>query len=235
MLELVVVVFDAELWTWDARRADSWTFVSLPADASAEIRDRAAGPRRGFGSLRVRVTVGGSTWTTSIFPDNASGRYVLPIKRQWIDNGSAASRTPTTRSRHRCPVSTSTGSCAGPTGGRRPASSTWAAGRRPGHCRPWPTTPTGTPTAWTSAGMRWTAPRQPPPNGWTPVYAHISDAAEWDNYEWSWVGSLTEWALDNPGHPDAAEARALAREHREQWLRGYRNVLGFATLLLRRT
>ena len=71
--------------------------------------------------------------------------------------------------------------------------------------------------------------------GWTPVYAHISDAAEWDSYEWSWVGSLTEWALDNPGHPDAAEARALAREHREQWLRGYRNVLGFATLVLRRT
>jgi SAM-dependent methyltransferase len=70
--------------------------------------------------------------------------------------------------------------------------------------------------------------------GWTPVYAHISDAAEWDSYEWSWVGSLTEWALDNPGHPDAAEARALAREHREQWLRGYRNVLGFATLVLRR-
>lgn len=71
--------------------------------------------------------------------------------------------------------------------------------------------------------------------GWTPVYAHISDTAEWDNYEWSWIGSLTEWALDNPGHPDAADALALARRHRQQWLRGYRNVLGFATLVLRRT
>jgi SAM-dependent methyltransferase len=70
--------------------------------------------------------------------------------------------------------------------------------------------------------------------GWTPVYAHVSDAAEWDDYEWSWVGSLTEWALDNPGHPDAAEALAVAREHRDQWLRGYRGVLGFATLVLRR-
>jgi SAM-dependent methyltransferase len=70
--------------------------------------------------------------------------------------------------------------------------------------------------------------------GWTPVYAHVSDAAEWDNYEWSWIGSLTEWALDNPGHPDAAPAHALAREHREGWLRGYRNVLGFVTMVLRR-
>lgn len=70
--------------------------------------------------------------------------------------------------------------------------------------------------------------------GWTPVYAHVSDTAEWDDYEWSWVGSLTEWALENPGHPDAAEALAAAREHRGQWLRGYRNVLGFVTLVLRR-
>jgi SAM-dependent methyltransferase len=70
--------------------------------------------------------------------------------------------------------------------------------------------------------------------GWTPVYVHVSDTAEWDNYEWSWVGSLTEWALDNPGHPDAAEALAVARQHRDQWLGGYRNVLGFATLVLRR-
>lgn len=77
----MVVVFDAELWRWDARRADSWIFVSLPAEASEEIRDLAAGPRRGFGSLRVRVTVGDSTWTTSIFPDSVRGGYVLPIKR----------------------------------------------------------------------------------------------------------------------------------------------------------
>jgi SAM-dependent methyltransferase len=70
--------------------------------------------------------------------------------------------------------------------------------------------------------------------GWTPIYAHVSDQAEWDAYEWSWVGSLTEWALDNPGHPDAAAALAEARDHRERWLRGYRGILGFATLVLRR-
>jgi SAM-dependent methyltransferase len=70
--------------------------------------------------------------------------------------------------------------------------------------------------------------------GWTPVYAHVSDAAEWDDYEWSWSGSLIEWALDNPGHPDAGAALTQAREHRDGWLRGYRDVLGFVTLVLRR-
>ena len=77
----VVIEFDAQLWIWDARKADSWTFVTLPVEASAEIRDRAGGVSRGFGSLRVRVTVGGSTWTTSIFPDGKREAYVLPLKK----------------------------------------------------------------------------------------------------------------------------------------------------------
>jgi hypothetical protein len=76
----VKVVFEAELWLWDARRADTWVFVSLPASQSDEIRDLAGGLRRGFGSLRVRAAIGGSTWTTSIFPDREAG-YVLPVKR----------------------------------------------------------------------------------------------------------------------------------------------------------
>lgn len=54
--------------------------MSLPSGVSEEIRDL-AGPRSGFGSVRVRVSVGGSAWATSIFPDKASGCYVLPVKR----------------------------------------------------------------------------------------------------------------------------------------------------------
>jgi hypothetical protein len=77
----MIVDFDAELWQWDARRGDSWVFVSLPAEISEEIRDQSRGPRRGFGSVRVRARIGGSTWTTSIFPDSTRGCYVLPLKR----------------------------------------------------------------------------------------------------------------------------------------------------------
>lgn len=77
----VKVVFDGELWIWDARRSESWTFVSLPVEASEEIRERFAGLRRGFGSLRVHAAIGGTRWTTSIFPGGREGAYVLPIKR----------------------------------------------------------------------------------------------------------------------------------------------------------
>ena len=93
----VTVVFDAELWLWDARRADTWVFVSLPARQSDEIRDLAGGLRRGFGSVRVRVTIGSSTWMTSIFPESQAG-YVLPVKRpvriaEGLDVGDVATVT----------------------------------------------------------------------------------------------------------------------------------------------
>ena len=77
----MIVEFDAELWVWDARPDEIWTLVSLPVEDSAEIRDLTADQKRGFGSVRVRATIGASTWTTSIFPDSARGAYVLPVKK----------------------------------------------------------------------------------------------------------------------------------------------------------
>jgi len=81
MLIRVIAVFEAELWIWDARRADTWTFVSLPADVSDEIEALADRSTHGFGSVPVRVTIGGTTWTTSVFPDRGRGCYVLPVKK----------------------------------------------------------------------------------------------------------------------------------------------------------
>ena len=79
---MVEFVFDAELWRWEARSDASWTFVSLPADASAEIADLVAGGTpRGFGAVRVEVQVGLTRWRTSVFPDAGRGVYVLPVKR----------------------------------------------------------------------------------------------------------------------------------------------------------
>lgn len=31
--------------------------------------------------MRVRVTVGATTWSTSVFPDTKQGSYVLPVKK----------------------------------------------------------------------------------------------------------------------------------------------------------
>ncbi|HEY4454353.1 MAG TPA: class I SAM-dependent methyltransferase [Pseudonocardiaceae bacterium] len=69
--------------------------------------------------------------------------------------------------------------------------------------------------------------------GWVPVYGHISTRAELDDYEWCWSGSLAAWAVDHPDDPDSAQALATATEHRDGWLRGYRECFGFVSLVLR--
>jgi hypothetical protein len=71
--------FEAELWLWEGDAA--WHFVTLPGDVSDDVRAQAGEPR-GFGSVPVQVTIGSSTWTTSVFPDSKRGAYLLPVKKQ---------------------------------------------------------------------------------------------------------------------------------------------------------
>lgn len=70
--------FRATVWRWHGESA--WHFATLPADVSDEIEARMEHVRRGFGSVRVRVVIGATTWETSVFPDAASEAYVLPVK-----------------------------------------------------------------------------------------------------------------------------------------------------------
>lgn len=72
--------FSSVLFEWDARDDSSWVFATVPADISEDVRDMEL-PRKGFGSVRVRVRMGTSEWRTSIFPDSKSGCYVLPVKK----------------------------------------------------------------------------------------------------------------------------------------------------------
>jgi uncharacterized protein DUF1905 len=71
--------FETRLWV--APGTAAWHFVSLPNHDSDEILERAGTPGRGFGSVRVAVTIGGTKWSTSIFPDSKRGTYVLPVKK----------------------------------------------------------------------------------------------------------------------------------------------------------
>ncbi len=74
--------FQAELWVYLGE--NPWYFVTLPFDHADEIEEltRTTSTQRGFGSVRVRVTVGRTTWTTSVFPDSKNKSYVLPVKKQ---------------------------------------------------------------------------------------------------------------------------------------------------------
>ncbi|WP_377639069.1 class I SAM-dependent methyltransferase [Oryzobacter terrae] len=69
--------------------------------------------------------------------------------------------------------------------------------------------------------------------GWEAVHGHVSTLEEWDEYEWSWTGSLTDWALeDGRDLQERDTALRAAADHRDAWVGGYRGVLGFATVVL---
>ncbi len=76
--------FTASLWRWSARQEttdpSSWIFLTVPPEVSELVREGAGEPR-GFGSVRVRVEAGTSSWDTSVFPDADSGCFVLPVKK----------------------------------------------------------------------------------------------------------------------------------------------------------
>ncbi len=91
--------FTAELWLHNDMPG-AWYFVTLPRDASDEIR--VTPERRGFGSVRVRATIGDSTWDTSVFPDTRTDSFLLPVKaavrsREGIDEGDLVTVTITPR------------------------------------------------------------------------------------------------------------------------------------------
>ena len=71
--------FTAGLWRYTGQAA--WFFVTLPHEVADDIDEMTADSRRGFGSVRVEVTVGSTTWNTSIFPDTKSESFVLPVKK----------------------------------------------------------------------------------------------------------------------------------------------------------
>ncbi|MFF2196768.1 SAM-dependent methyltransferase [Streptomyces sp. NPDC058157] len=72
-------------------------------------------------------------------------------------------------------------------------------------------------------------------DGWTPVQGHTSTRQELDDYEWSNWGTLADWALDHPTHPDSPQVLTWSTTRRTEWLHTYRTTWGFTTLILRRT
>jgi hypothetical protein len=68
-----------KIWLYPGVSA-SWHFFTVPKKESTEIKETFAGLTKGWGSLPISVTIGKTTWATSIFPDTKSGTYILPLK-----------------------------------------------------------------------------------------------------------------------------------------------------------
>ena len=71
--------FKAKVFVFPGKAA--WYFTTLPVKVAEEINYFFSHAKRGWGSLKVSVRVGETTWMTSIFPSKKSGSFMLPLKR----------------------------------------------------------------------------------------------------------------------------------------------------------
>lgn len=76
----------APLWRWQSATAlAAWYFLTIEGEAADGIRLAAISGqwldgRKGFGSAKVRATIGDTIWRTSVFPHRESGAWLLPVK-----------------------------------------------------------------------------------------------------------------------------------------------------------
>lgn len=53
----------------------------MPAKEANALKQIQVGKqRRGWGAIKVKATIGATTWETSIFPDSKRDTYLLPLK-----------------------------------------------------------------------------------------------------------------------------------------------------------
>ena len=80
--------FTGPLWRWAGTANGTWHFVTLDGAVAEEltaigVMRRLEGMGRGWGSLRVSVTIGETRWQTSVFPQKGDGgatHWLLPVK-----------------------------------------------------------------------------------------------------------------------------------------------------------
>jgi hypothetical protein len=68
--------FSGELWFW--KGPAPWHFITVPADECGELAATSASVTYGWGMIPVSARIGGTSWTTSLFPKD--GRYLVPVK-----------------------------------------------------------------------------------------------------------------------------------------------------------
>ena len=85
-----IVHHNSTLWVWRGGNNGSWHFATIDGAAGEAISAHEAmrrlelGPNgrggRGFGSVKVKATIGDSSWNTSVFPSKPHKGFILPVK-----------------------------------------------------------------------------------------------------------------------------------------------------------
>ena len=70
------IEFKGKIWCW--RGPAPWYFVTVPAKQGYDLKAISGFVTYGWGVIPVRVRIGKTEFTTSLFPKD--GSYIVPIK-----------------------------------------------------------------------------------------------------------------------------------------------------------
>ena len=68
--------FSGEVWHW--RGPSPFHFITVPEELCDALEATAGMVSYGWGMIPVTVSIGGTAWTTSLWPKD--GRYIVPLK-----------------------------------------------------------------------------------------------------------------------------------------------------------
>jgi hypothetical protein len=71
--------FSGDIWFW--RGPSPFHFVTVPQDECEELEAASSFVSYGWGMIPVTARIGGTSWTTSLYPKD--GRYIVPLKA-WV-------------------------------------------------------------------------------------------------------------------------------------------------------
>ena len=69
------------LWP-SSKPGGGWHYLVIAGQTAMEIRYAALGRTGGFGSIKVRATIGKTVWQTSLFPERESGGFIMLLKAE---------------------------------------------------------------------------------------------------------------------------------------------------------
>lgn len=69
------------LWP-SSKPGGGWHHLIVKGRTATEIRYAALGRTGGFGSIKVRATIGQTEWQTSLFPHRDSGGFIILLKAE---------------------------------------------------------------------------------------------------------------------------------------------------------
>ncbi|HKE67604.1 MAG TPA: class I SAM-dependent methyltransferase [Nocardioidaceae bacterium] len=70
--------------------------------------------------------------------------------------------------------------------------------------------------------------------GFRPLAIQTAGRDEWERFESGFLADWETWLMEYGDQPSAADIRSQSDQHRNEWLRGWRDVFGFAYLTLGR-